>query len=92
LVEFARSSRIDLLIVSLPSTAENRVLELLKKLWVLPADIKLSAHNNKLRSGPHTYSYIGNVPFIDLADMRLTRLVANACIWQRYRPFVTGRR
>jgi hypothetical protein len=68
LVEFARSSRIDRLIVSLPSTAENRVLELLKKLWVLPANIKLSAHNNKLRSGPHTYSYIGNVPFIDLAD------------------------
>ncbi len=34
LVEFARNSRIDLLIVSLPSTAEKRVLELLKKLWV----------------------------------------------------------
>jgi Undecaprenyl-phosphate glucose phosphotransferase len=68
LVEFARNSRIDLLIVSLPSTAETRVLELLKKLWVLPVDIKLSAHNNKLRFRPHTYSYIGNVPFIDLAD------------------------
>ena len=68
LVEFARNSRIDLLIVSLPSTAETRVLELLKKLWVLPLDIKLSAHNNKLRFRPHTYSYIGNVPFIDLAD------------------------
>jgi Undecaprenyl-phosphate glucose phosphotransferase len=68
LVEFARNSRIDLLIVSLPSTAEKRVLELLKKLWVLPLDIKLSAHNNKLRFRPHTYSYIGNVPFIDLAD------------------------
>ncbi len=35
---------------------------------MLPADIKLSAKNNKLRSGPHTYSYIGHVPFIDLAD------------------------
>ena len=68
LVEFARNSRIDLLIVSLPSTAEKRVLELLKKLWVLPLDIKLSAHNNKLRFRPHVYSYIGNVPFIDLAD------------------------
>jgi len=44
------------------------VLELLKKLWVLPLDIKLSAHNNKLRFRPHVYSYIGNVPFIDLAD------------------------
>ena len=35
---------------------------------MLPVDIKLSAHNNKLRFRPHTYSYIGNVPFIDLAD------------------------
>jgi FlaA1/EpsC-like NDP-sugar epimerase len=47
LVAFARASRIDLLIVSLPVTAEKRVLELLKKLWVLPVDIRLSA-NNKL--------------------------------------------
>jgi Undecaprenyl-phosphate glucose phosphotransferase len=68
LVEFARNSRIDLLIVSLPVTAEKRVLELLKKLWVLPVDIRLSAHNNRLRFRPRTYSYIGNVPFIDVAD------------------------
>ena len=68
LVEFARASRIDLLIVSLPVTAEKRLLELLKKLWVLPVDIRLSAHNNKLRFRPRTYSYIGNVPFIDITD------------------------
>jgi Undecaprenyl-phosphate glucose phosphotransferase len=68
LVAFARGSRIDVIIVSLPQAAENRVLQLLQKLWVLPADIKLSAHNNRLRFRPHTYSYVGNVPFIDLAD------------------------
>ena len=68
LVEFARASRIDLLIVSLPVTAEKRLLELLKKLWVLPVDIRLSAHNKKLRFRPRTYSYIGNVPFIDITD------------------------
>jgi Undecaprenyl-phosphate glucose phosphotransferase len=68
LVEFARASRIDLLIVSLPVTAEKRLLELLKKLWVLPVDIRLSAHNKKLRFRPRAYSYIGNVPFIDITD------------------------
>jgi Undecaprenyl-phosphate glucose phosphotransferase len=68
LVEFARASRIDLLIVSLPVTAEKRLLALLKKLWVLPVDIRLSAHNNMLRFRPRTYSYIGNVPFIDITD------------------------
>jgi lipopolysaccharide/colanic/teichoic acid biosynthesis glycosyltransferase len=56
------------LIVSLPVTAEKRLLQLLKKLWVLPVDIRLSAHNNRLRFRPRTYSYIGNVPFIDVAD------------------------
>ncbi|WP_083239511.1 undecaprenyl-phosphate glucose phosphotransferase [Methyloceanibacter superfactus] len=68
LVEFARNSRLDLLIVSLPVTAETRLLQLLKKLWVLPVDIRLSAHTNKLRFRPRTYSYIGNVPFIDISD------------------------
>jgi len=68
LVEFARNSRLDLLIVSLPVTAEARLLQLLKKLWVLPVDIRLSAHTNKLRFRPRTYSYIGNVPFIDISD------------------------
>ncbi|MGK2921309.1 MAG: undecaprenyl-phosphate glucose phosphotransferase [Methyloceanibacter sp.] len=68
LVDFARDSRLDLLIVSLPVTAETRLLELLKKLWVLPVDIRLSAHTNKLRFRPRAYSYIGNVPFIDISD------------------------
>jgi Undecaprenyl-phosphate glucose phosphotransferase len=68
LVAFARKSRIDLLIVSLPVTAEKRLLELLKQLWVLPVDIRLSAHSNPLRFRPRTYSYIGNVPFFDLTD------------------------
>jgi Undecaprenyl-phosphate glucose phosphotransferase len=68
LVQFARGSRLDLLVVSLPVTAEKRLLQVLKKLWVLPVDIRLSAHNNRLRFRPRTYSYIGNVPFIDVTD------------------------
>ncbi|MGI9385442.1 MAG: undecaprenyl-phosphate glucose phosphotransferase [Methyloligellaceae bacterium] len=68
LVEFGRRTRIDLLIMSLPLTAENRLLQVLKKLWILPVDIRLSAHTNKLRFRPRAYSYIGNVPFIDIFD------------------------
>ena len=40
----------------------------LKKLWVLPVDIRLAAHTTKLRFRPRAYSYIGNVPFIDIFD------------------------
>ena len=68
LVEYARSSRLDLVIITLPITAEQRLLYLLKKLQVLPVDIRLSVHGSPLRFRPRTYSYIGNVPFIDLTD------------------------
>src|ERR1043165_5727976 len=62
LVEFARRTRVDLVIFSLPISAEARILQMLKKLWVLPVDIRLSAHTNKLQFRPRSYSYIGSVP------------------------------
>jgi len=68
IVEFARKTRVDLVIFSLPIAAEGRILHMLKKLWVLPVDIRLSAHSNKLRFRPRSYSYIGNVPVIDVFD------------------------
>jgi Undecaprenyl-phosphate glucose phosphotransferase len=68
LVEFARHTRVDLVIFSLPISAEGRILHMLKKLWVLPVDIRLSAHTNKLRFRPRSYSYIGNVPVLDIFD------------------------
>ena len=68
LVEFARHTRVDLVIFSLPISAESRILQMLKKLWVLPVDIRLSAHTNKLRYRPRSYSYVGNVPVLDIFD------------------------
>ena len=72
LVEFARRSRVDLVIFSLPISAEGRILQMLKKLWVLPVDIRLSAHSNKLRFRPRSYSYLGNVPVLDVFDRPIT--------------------
>ena len=68
LVEFARHTRVDLVIFSLPISAETRILQMLKKLWVLPVDIRLAAHADKLRFRPRSYSYIGHVPVIDIFD------------------------
>ncbi len=68
LIEFARNCRIDLLIVTLPITAENRLLQIFKKLWVLPVDIRLSAHTNAVRFRPKAYSFIGRIPVIDVSD------------------------
>jgi Undecaprenyl-phosphate glucose phosphotransferase len=68
LVQFARHTRVDLVIFSLPISAETRILQMLKKLWVLPVDIRLSAHSNKLRYRPRSYSYVGSVPVLDIFD------------------------
>jgi Undecaprenyl-phosphate glucose phosphotransferase len=68
LVEFGRRTRVDLVIFSLPISAEDRILQMLKKLWVLPVDIRLAAHTSNLHFRPRLYSYIGNVPMLDVFD------------------------
>ena len=68
LVALARHTRIDLIIFTLPITAEQRLLTMLRKLWVLPIDIRLAAHTNKLKFRPRSYSYLGSVPVLDVFD------------------------
>ncbi len=70
--EFARRTRVDLVLFALPISAETRILEMLKKLWVLPVDIRLSAHTNKLRFRPRAYSYLGEVPTLDMFEAPIT--------------------
>jgi Undecaprenyl-phosphate glucose phosphotransferase len=72
LLALARRTRIDLVIFTLPISAEGRILQMLKKLWVLPVDIRLAAHSDKLRFRPRAYSYIGKVPVLDVADKPIT--------------------
>ena len=72
LMAYARNARLDLIIFSMPVTAEDRILGMLRKLWVLPVDIRLSAHMQKLRFRPRNYSYIGALPMFDVADKPFT--------------------
>jgi Undecaprenyl-phosphate glucose phosphotransferase len=68
LLEFGRQCRVDMLIVTLPITAESRILNMVKQLFVLPVDIRLSAHSSNLRFAPHSYSFLGNVPMFDVTN------------------------
>ena len=72
IIEFARRTRVDLVLFALPISAETRILEMLKKLWVLPVDIRLSAHTNRLRFRPRAYSYLGKVPTLDVFEAPIT--------------------
>ncbi|MGV8833340.1 MAG: undecaprenyl-phosphate glucose phosphotransferase [Devosia sp.] len=68
LIEFARRTEVDLVIVSMPLSAEKRVLDMLTQLWVLPVDIRLSAHMSKLKFTHKAYSYVGDIAVFDMAD------------------------
>jgi len=72
IIEFARRTRVDLVLFALPISAETRILDMLKKLWVLPVDIRLSAHTNKLRFRPRSYSYVGKIPTLDVFEAPIT--------------------
>jgi Undecaprenyl-phosphate glucose phosphotransferase len=71
LIDFSRTTRIDSIIITLPVTAEDRLLQILNRLWVLPVDIRLSAYGQKLRYRPRAYSYIGTLPCLDMFDRPL---------------------
>ena len=68
LVDFAHRQRVDMLIVTLPITAEKRILEMVKQLYVLPVDIRLAAHANSLFFVRRSYSYVGTVPTFEVMN------------------------
>ena len=68
LVTFGRATRVDLVIVALPITAEARVAAVMNTLSVMPAEVKMPARATLLRFTPGTYSHVGSVAMIDLYD------------------------
>ena len=69
---FCRNAAVDLMIVTVPMTAEERLMQILKQLFTLPVDIRISALSSKLRLSSGTYSHIGRVPMLALMDRPLT--------------------
>lgn len=71
LIDYVRSNPVDTLIVTLPTTAETRLAQIVDRLWILPVNIRLSAASQKLRYTNQSYSYIGNLPCLNLYDKPL---------------------
>lgn len=61
LIAFARIAEIDMVIVTLPLSAEQRILSLLKAIWVLPVDIRLSAYSSDYSFARRDSALIGVV-------------------------------
>jgi Undecaprenyl-phosphate glucose phosphotransferase len=65
---FCRAEKVDLLIVAIPTAAEARILQILKQLWTLPVDIRISALGSRLKLRDRAYQFIGDVPFLPVFD------------------------
>jgi Undecaprenyl-phosphate glucose phosphotransferase len=68
---FCRDHGVDLLIVTVPPTAETRLMQILSQLLSLQVDIRISALNSKLRLNSRAYAHIGRVPMLAVMDKPL---------------------
>ena len=71
LTEFARRARIDMLIVTLPISAQARLLSIMRELWVLPLDIRVAASSADLRFRSRSHSFLGDIPLLNAFDRPL---------------------
>ncbi len=71
LSDYARNHRIDLIIVAIPLSAEQRLLQLLNRLWELPVDIRISGHASALKLSPKSYTHLGKLPLLSVFDRPL---------------------
>ena len=71
LATFARAHLVDLAIVAIPLSAEQRLLQILKRVWELPIDIRVSGQQGELRLSPRAYTYLGNLPLLAVFDRPL---------------------
>jgi lipopolysaccharide/colanic/teichoic acid biosynthesis glycosyltransferase len=73
LVKAARAGLVDLIVVAIPFTLEDRLLQTLKQLWPLPVDIRIARQASQLKLSPRAYGYLGNLPLLSVFDRPLER-------------------
>jgi Undecaprenyl-phosphate glucose phosphotransferase len=72
LADFCQNEAVELLIVTVPLRAEERLLQILQRLFALRVDVRVSALGSKIRFNSDAYQYIGKVPVLAVMDKPLT--------------------
>jgi lipopolysaccharide/colanic/teichoic acid biosynthesis glycosyltransferase len=57
--------------VAIPLSAETRLLAILKRLWELPVDIRISGRASTLKFSSNAYTHIGRLPLLAVFDRPL---------------------
>jgi FlaA1/EpsC-like NDP-sugar epimerase len=68
LIAFARASRLDLVIVAVPLVEEERLAAVVRRLSVLPVEIKLPAAATQVRFGRRLTARAGATGLLDVVD------------------------
>ena len=71
LVGAANRGLLDLIVVAIPVSAEERLLQMLMRLWPLPVDIRISGQASQLKLSPRAYGYLGRLPLLSVFDRPL---------------------
>ena len=71
LAAYCQDEDIDLVLVAIPLRAEGRLLEILKELFAIRVDIRISALHDRLRLNSSAYKYIGELPVLGVLDKPL---------------------
>ena len=71
LVRMARRSLIDQVIIALPCSAEQRILEVMKTLRSLPIDVRLCPDMISFHLPDRAVSHVGGVPMLNIFDKPL---------------------
>ena len=72
LAPYVREKGLDLIIVAIPLSAETRLLHILKRLWELPVDIRISGAAGKLKLSRDAYNYLGDLPLLTAFERPLS--------------------
>lgn len=72
LAAYHRDNPVDLIIVAIPISAEQRLMQILKNIWELPVDIRVSGQSAQLKLSPRAYDYLGDLPLLAVFDRPLS--------------------
>jgi hypothetical protein len=73
LVDAAQGGMLDLVVVAIPVSNEDRLLQTLDRLWPLPVDIRIARQASHLKLSPRAYGYLGKLPLLAVFDRPLGR-------------------
>lgn len=68
LVEYARHGPIDMVVIALPLSADQRILELIRQLRMLPVDVHLLSDSIGFHLSDRPFSRPAGIPAINVAD------------------------